>query len=132
VAWVALTKERETPTFKCIATRKQQCARVHACGRFACTAHNALQQRTALQHSITSPQGVAASVQPRIAATSALEQKFRLAIGPLLKGRETQGGVMTTLQAMCFGAMLAWTPSLVVLALLLREIPLDEFQDDPS
>ena len=33
---------------------------------------------------------------------------------------------MTTLQAMCLGAMLAWTPSLVVLALLLREAPLDE------
>jgi len=44
----------------------------------------------------------------------------------LLEGWETQGGVMTTLQAMCFGAMLAWTPSLVVLALLLREVPLDE------
>ncbi len=35
---------------------------------------------------------------------------------------------MTTLQAICFGAMLAWTPSLVVLALLLREAPLDELQ----
>ena len=44
----------------------------------------------------------------------------------LLEGWETQGGVMTTLQAMCFGAMLAWTPSLVVLALLLREVPRDE------
>jgi hypothetical protein len=44
----------------------------------------------------------------------------------LLEGWEIQGGVMTTLQAMCFGAMLAWTPSLVVLALLLREVPLDE------
>jgi hypothetical protein len=50
----------------------------------------------------------------------------------LLEGWKTQGGVMTTLQAMCFGAMLAWTPSLVVLALLLREDPLDEFQRDPS
>ena len=39
---------------------------------------------------------------------------------------------MTTLQAMCLGAMLAWTPSLVLLALLLRETPLDGFQDDPS
>jgi len=45
---------------------------------------------------------------------------------------ETQGGVMTTLQAMCLGAMLAWTPSLVVLALLLHEAPLDELQHDPS
>jgi hypothetical protein len=32
---------------------------------------------------------------------------------------------MTTLQAICLGAMLAWTPSLVVLAWLLREV--DEF-----
>jgi cytochrome P450 len=39
---------------------------------------------------------------------------------------------MTTLQAMCLGAMLAWTPSLVVLALLLRESPLDEVERDPS
>jgi hypothetical protein len=50
----------------------------------------------------------------------------------LLKGWETQGGVMTTLQAMCLGAMLAWTPSLVVFAWLLREAPLDELQHDPS
>jgi hypothetical protein len=33
---------------------------------------------------------------------------------------------MTILQAVCLGAMLAWTPSLVVLALLHREAPLDE------
>ena len=45
---------------------------------------------------------------------------------------ETQGGVMTTLQAMCLGAMLAWTLSLVVLASLLREPPLDELERDPS
>jgi hypothetical protein len=32
---------------------------------------------------------------------------------------------MTTLQAICLGAMLAWTPSLIVLALLLRDVPLD-------
>jgi hypothetical protein len=50
----------------------------------------------------------------------------------LFKGLETQGGVMTTLQAMCLGAMLAWTPSLVVLAWFLREAPLDELQHDPS
>ena len=30
---------------------------------------------------------------------------------------------MTTLQAILFGAMLPWAPSLVVLALLLRDIP---------
>jgi hypothetical protein len=39
---------------------------------------------------------------------------------------------MSTLQAICLGAMLAWTPSLVVMALLLREAPLDEFERDPS
>jgi hypothetical protein len=39
---------------------------------------------------------------------------------------------MTTLQAMCLGAMLAWTPSRVVLVWLLREAPLDELQHDPS
>jgi hypothetical protein len=38
---------------------------------------------------------------------------------------------MTTLQAICFGAMLAWTPSLVVFALLLHAFPLDEFQREP-
>jgi hypothetical protein len=59
-----------------------------------------------------------------------LEQKFHLAVLeqkiPMLVGG---GAVMTTLQAMCLGAMLAWTPSLVVLALLLREAPLDEFDE---
>jgi hypothetical protein len=49
-----------------------------------------------------------------------------------LQGAGNPRCVMTTLQAICFGAMLAWTPSLVVLALLLREAPLDEFQHDPS
>jgi len=33
---------------------------------------------------------------------------------------------MTTLQAICLGAMLAWTPTLLVLAWLLREVPRDE------
>jgi hypothetical protein len=42
---------------------------------------------------------------------------------------------MTTLQAIGFGAMLAWTPSLIVMALVLYETPLDELdelQRDPS
>jgi hypothetical protein len=30
------------------------------------------------------------------------------------------------------GAMLAWTPSLVLMAWLLREAPLDELDRDPS
>jgi hypothetical protein len=76
---------------------------------------------------------VVPSVLSRIAATKAiLEQKFHLPVEWLFKGGETQGDVMTTLQAMCLGAMLAWTPSLVVLALLLHEAPLDELQHDPS
>jgi hypothetical protein len=37
---------------------------------------------------------------------------------------------MTTVQAIAFGAMLAWTPSLIGLALLLWDIPeLDEEMD---
>jgi hypothetical protein len=43
--------------------------------------------------------------------------------------------VMTTLQAICFGAMLAWTPALIVMAWVLYEAPLDElkkFERDPS
>jgi hypothetical protein len=43
--------------------------------------------------------------------------------------------VMTTLQAVCFGAMLAWTPAVIVMALALYETPLDELdelQRDPS
>jgi hypothetical protein len=30
---------------------------------------------------------------------------------------------MTTLQAVAFGAMLAWTPSLIILAVLLWDVP---------
>jgi HAMP domain-containing protein len=36
---------------------------------------------------------------------------------------------MTTLQAVWLGAMLAWTPSIVLLAWLLREAPLDELDE---
>ena len=65
-------------------------------------------------------------VAARIAATKAfLEQKFHLPVESVAEGGDTQGGVMTTLQAICLGAMLAWTPSLIVLALLLRDVPLD-------
>jgi hypothetical protein len=39
---------------------------------------------------------------------------------------------MTTLQAIGLGAMLAWTPSLIVMAWVLREAPLDELDRDPS
>jgi hypothetical protein len=76
----------------------------------------------------------AASFLSQIAATKAfLEQKFQLPVECVAQGLGNQGGVMTTIQAMCLGAMLAWTPSLVVLAaLLLREAPLDELERDPS
>jgi hypothetical protein len=43
--------------------------------------------------------------------------------------------VMTTLQAICLGAMLAWTPALIVVAWVLYEAPLDEleeFERDPA
>jgi hypothetical protein len=50
----------------------------------------------------------------------------------IAQGLGNPGGVMTTLQAICFGAMLVWTPSLIVLALLLREVPLDELEREPS
>jgi hypothetical protein len=36
---------------------------------------------------------------------------------------------MTTLQAIAFGAMLAWTPSLIVLALILWDVPEIEGMD---
>jgi hypothetical protein len=36
---------------------------------------------------------------------------------------------MTTLQAICYGAMLAYTPSLIVVALVLWETPLEEIED---
>jgi hypothetical protein len=62
-----------------------------------------------------------------------LEQKFHLPVEMrCLRAGETKGGAMTTLQAICFGAMIAWTPSLIVLALLLREAPLDELEREPS
>ena len=64
-----------------------------------------------------------------------LEQKFHLrvtGVNRCFRSLESHGGVMTTLQAMCLGAMLAWTPSLVVLALLLRAAPVDDLEGDPS
>ena len=36
---------------------------------------------------------------------------------------------MTTLQAMLFGAMIAWTPSLLVLAFILRDIQMSPDED---
>jgi len=105
---IRLTEERQTVPLRLDASRRR-----------------AFQRRCGMN--------VVPSVLSRIAATKAiLEQKFHLPVEWLFKGGETQGDVMTTLQAMCLGAMLAWTPSLVVLALLLHEAPLDELQHDPS
>jgi hypothetical protein len=43
---------------------------------------------------------------------------------------------MTILQAICFGAMLAWMPSIIVLAWVFYKAPplndFEEFQRDPS
>jgi hypothetical protein len=39
------------------------------------------------------------------------------------------GDIMMTLQAILLGAMLGWTPSVVVLAVLLRDIPEREAAD---
>jgi hypothetical protein len=36
---------------------------------------------------------------------------------------------MTTLQAVAFGAMLAWTPSVIILAVLLWDVPELEAMD---
>jgi hypothetical protein len=36
---------------------------------------------------------------------------------------------MTTLQAISFGVMLAWTPSLVIMTFALCETPLDELDE---
>jgi len=93
---------------------------------------NAVQQRTAPQHSITSASGCGGFGAAANCRNKRFGTKVPFSSWFVAQGLGTQGGVMTTLQAMCFGAMLAWTPSLVVLALLLRETPLDEFQDDPS
>ncbi|HMI13226.1 MAG TPA: hypothetical protein VK567_16840, partial [Bradyrhizobium sp.] len=84
------------------------------------------ERSTALQHE----GGAFSSVAPQ---TKAMEQKFHLPVECVAQGLGTQGDVMTTLQAICLGAMLSWTPSLVVLAaLLLREAPLEELERDPS
>jgi len=77
---------------------------------------------------------MAPSVLSRITTAEAIWNKSSICqLNALLKGWEIQGDVMTTLQAICLGAMLSWTPSLVVLAaLLLREAPLEELERDPS
>ena len=43
-----------------------------------------------------------------------------------------RGDAMSTLQAMCLGAALAWAPSLLVLGFALWETPLDEADEFSS
>ena len=48
-------------------------------------------------------------------------------LGCVAKGKgRPEGDAMTTLQAIALGAMLAWTPSLLFLAFVLWEKPLEE------
>jgi hypothetical protein len=64
-----------------------------------------------------------------------LEQKLHLRVMDRLLQRAgiiPRVPLMTTLQAICLGAMLAWTPSLIVMAWLLHDAPLDELERDPS
>jgi len=43
------------------------------------------------------------------------------------QGWDNPGAIMTTMQAIAFGAMLAWTPALIIMAFLLWNVPeLDE------
>jgi hypothetical protein len=47
----------------------------------------------------------------------------------------TELSIMTILQAVGLGAMLAWTPSLIVMVWLIYKAPLDEIEDlerDPA
>ena len=46
----------------------------------------------------------------------------------MTQGRDNPGVIMTTVQAIAFGAMLAWTPSLIVVAFLLWDVP--ELEED--
>jgi hypothetical protein len=50
------------------------------------------------------------------------------ALSYLTQGRDNPGVIMTTVQAIAFGAMLAWTPSLIVVAFLLWDVP--ELEED--
>jgi hypothetical protein len=58
-------------------------------------------------------------------------KKF-LASGNYRQGRNQTGGGYDHLTSICLGAMLAWTPSLVLMAWLLHDAPLDELDRDPS
>ena len=69
---------------------------------------------------------------PSIAACHDRFSGTKVPIGSFTQtARKPQGGIMTTLQAVGLGAMLAWTPSLVVLAWMLYDAPLIEHQRDP-
>jgi hypothetical protein len=74
-------------------------------------------------------------VEKRILAPTKAGFGIKFPVGSCGFGYFVGRAAVTTLQAICLGAMLAWTPSVVVLAWLLREAPLDELdelQRDPS
>jgi hypothetical protein len=126
---IRFTEKRQNLSYVCIRTRSGE---VHA-GGFACTATKRVLRRfngaAAFNHL-----ECGGSVCPELPQQRLFWNKgsiYQLDVSSL-QGAGNPRCVMTTLQAICFGAMLAWTPSLVVLALLLREAPLDEFQHDPS
>jgi hypothetical protein len=129
---IRLTEERRTVSYVCIRTRSGE---VHAGGCFAALQPNErCSGSTALQHLITRALEGVGSVCPELPQqrlSFGTKVPFTLDSSSLLEAGNPRC-VMTTLQAICLGAMLAWTPSLVVLALLLREAPLDELQHDPS
>ena len=45
------------------------------------------------------------------------------ALSYVTQGRDNPGVIMTTVQAIAFGAMLAWTPALICMAFLLWDVP---------
>jgi hypothetical protein len=75
------------------------------------------------------PQSLATPPNNRFWGTKDSQSYF---IAEKLFGRNTQENIMTTPQAILFGAMLAWTPSVIVLALLLRDIPELEDKEELS
>jgi hypothetical protein len=58
-------------------------------------------------------------MQPYCGARGAVPPKLSIEILKLSVGTLRMGGVMSALQAFFFGMMMAWTPSLVLLAWLL-------------
>jgi hypothetical protein len=63
---------------------------------------------------------------------SALEPKGAIDVKfTVTRGRDNPGAIMTTVQAITFGAMLSWTPSLIVMTILLWNVPELDEEDQP-